>query len=48
VGIGVRLVFASFFFTQGDGFIPMGIYDGLSGLALLVTYLPVARGLATK
>lgn len=43
VGIGVRLVFASFFFTQGDGFIPMGIYDGLSGLALLVMYLPVAR-----
>ena len=27
IGIGVRLVFASFFFTQGDGFIPMGIYD---------------------
>ena len=41
IGIGVRLVFAVFFFSQGDGFIPMGIYDGLSGLALLFTYLPV-------
>jgi len=43
VGIGVRLVFALFFFAQGDGFTPMGIYDGLSGLALLFTYLPVVR-----
>jgi len=48
IGIGVRLVFASFFFTQGDGFIPMGIYDGLSGLALLVMYLPVARHSRTQ
>jgi hypothetical protein len=43
LGIGIRLSFALFFFTQGDGFIPMGIYDGLSGLALLFTYLPVTR-----
>ena len=32
-----------FFFTQGDGFVPMGIYDGASGLLLLLTYLPVVR-----
>ena len=43
LGIGIRLVFAAFFFSQGDGFIPMGIYDGLSGLGLLITYLPVLR-----
>jgi hypothetical protein len=42
-GIVIRLSFALFFFSQGDGFVPMGIYDGLSGLALLVTYLPVVR-----
>jgi hypothetical protein len=43
-GIVVRLTFALFFFSQGDGFIPMGIYDGVPGLLLLVTYLPVVRG----
>jgi hypothetical protein len=43
LGIGIRFVFAAFFFTQGDGFIPMGIYDGLSGIALLVMYLPVVQ-----
>jgi hypothetical protein len=43
LGIGIRIVFALFFFTQGDGFIPMGIYDGLSGLGLLAFYLPVVR-----
>lgn len=43
IGIGIRIVFSVFFFTQGDGFIPMGIYDGLSGILLLLTYLPVAR-----
>jgi hypothetical protein len=43
LGIGIRLTFALFFFSQGDGFIPMGIYDGVSGLALLLTYLPVLR-----
>jgi hypothetical protein len=43
LGIGIRLVFAAFFFSQGDGFIPMGIYDGLWGLTLLVTYLPVVQ-----
>ena len=43
IGIGVRLTFSAFFFIQGDGFTPMGIYDGLSGLALLFTYLPVVR-----
>ena len=42
-GIGIRIVFALFFFSQGDGFVPMGIYDGLSGLMLLATYLPVLR-----
>ena len=42
-GIVIRLSFALFFFSQGDGFVPMGIYDGLSGLALLFTYLPVVR-----
>ena len=36
-------MFALFFFSQGDGFNPMGIYDGLSGLALLFTYLPVVK-----
>ncbi|HEY7190784.1 MAG TPA: hypothetical protein VH436_29740 [Vicinamibacterales bacterium] len=39
-GIVIRLVFAAFFFTQGDGFNIMGIYDGSSGLLLLLTYLP--------
>ena len=43
VGIGVRLTFSAFFFLRGDGFVPMGIYDGLSGLALLFTYLPVVK-----
>ena len=43
LGIGIRLVFAAFFFSQGDGFIPMGIYDGAWGLTLLVTYLPVVQ-----
>ena len=42
-GIVIRLTFSLFFFSQGDGFIPMGIYDGISGLLLLFTYLPVAR-----
>jgi hypothetical protein len=42
-GIGIRIVFALFFFSQGDGFVLMGIYDGLSGLLLLATYLPVLR-----
>jgi hypothetical protein len=43
LGIVIRLTFSLFFFSQGDGFTPMGIYDGLSGLALLVTYLPVGK-----
>ena len=43
-GIVIRLSFALFFFSQGDGFVPMGWYDGISGLALLLTYLPVVRG----
>lgn len=42
-GIVIRITFALFFFSQGDGFVPMGIYDGLSGLLLLATYLPVVR-----
>ena len=42
-GIVIRLSFSLFFFSQGDGFVPMAWYDGLSGLALLVTYLPVVK-----
>jgi hypothetical protein len=38
-GIVIRLTFSLFFFSQGDGFIPMGIYDGISGLMLLTTYV---------
>lgn len=43
MGIAIRLAFSAFFFSQGDGFTPMGIYDGISGLLLLLTYLPVTR-----
>jgi hypothetical protein len=43
MGIVIRLTFAAFFLSQGDGFTPMGIYDGMSGLLLLITYLPVTR-----
>ena len=46
LGIGIRLSFALFFFTQGGGFVPMGIYDGASGLLLLLTYLPVVKNRA--
>ena len=42
-GIVIRLSFALFFFSRGDGFTPMGIYDGLSGLMLLATWLPVVK-----
>jgi hypothetical protein len=42
-GIVIRLSFALFFFSQGDGFVRMGIVDGIAGLALLLTYLPVVR-----
>jgi hypothetical protein len=28
-GIVIRLMFSAFFLSQGDGFSPMGIYDGL-------------------
>ena len=45
-GIVIRFTFAAFFFSQGGGFTPMGIYDAASGLLLLITYLPVTR--ATK
>ena len=45
-GIVIRLTFALFFFSQGDGFTPMGIYDGLSGLLLLAAYVPVIRSSA--
>jgi len=44
MGILIRFTFALFFFSQGNGFVPMGIYDGTSGLLLLATYLPVVRG----
>ena len=40
-GIVIRGVFSLFFLSQGDGFVPMAIYDGTSGLALLLAYLPV-------
>jgi hypothetical protein len=43
-GIVIRVTFSLFFFSQGDGFVPMAIYDGLSGLALLLTYIPVVKG----
>ena len=43
MGIAIRITFALFFVSQGDGFVPMGIYDGISGLLLLGTYLPVVR-----
>jgi len=42
-GIVIRATFALFFFSQGDGFIPMALYDGASGLALLLTYIPVVK-----
>lgn len=42
-GIVIRLSFAMFFFSQGDGFVPMGWYDGFWGAALLATYWPVAK-----
>ena len=46
MGIVIRFTFSAFFLSQGDGFTPMGIYDGVSGLVLLIAYLPVTR--ATK
>jgi len=46
MGIVIRLTFSAFFFSQGDGFTPMAIYDGMSGVLLLIAYLPVTR--ATK
>ena len=46
MGVVIRLTFSAFFLSQGDGFTPMGIYDGISGLLLLIAYLPVTR--ATK
>jgi len=42
-GIVIRVTFALFFLSQGGGFVPMALYDGASGLALLATYLPVVR-----
>jgi hypothetical protein len=43
MGIAIRITFALFFLSQGDGFVLMGIYDGISGLLLLATYVPVVR-----
>jgi hypothetical protein len=48
LGIGIRISFALFFISQGDGFVPMGLYDGGSGIALLLTYLPVLRSAAPR
>ena len=42
-GIVIRGTFALFFLSQGDGFVPMAMYDGGSGLALLLTYIPVVK-----
>jgi hypothetical protein len=46
LGIAIRLLFALFFFSQGEGFTTMGIYDASFGLLLLVTYLRVPRASA--
>ena len=46
MGIAIRVTFSLFFFSQGDGFVPMGIYDGLSGLVLLFTYLAAVKASA--
>jgi hypothetical protein len=43
LGIAIRFTFAAFFFSQGNGFTPMGIYDATFGLLLLIAYLPVTR-----
>jgi hypothetical protein len=43
LGIAIRLSFAVFFFTQGDGFFWMGVYDGLFGILLGLTYWSVLR-----
>jgi hypothetical protein len=43
LGIVIRLSFAVFFFSQGDGFIWMGLYDGAFGLALLIIYSRAVR-----
>jgi hypothetical protein len=43
MGILIRITFALFFLSQGDGFVLMGVYDGISGLLLLATYLRVVR-----
>jgi hypothetical protein len=48
MGIVIRLTFSAFFLSQGDGFTPMGIYDGISGLLLLIGYLPVTRATRLK
>jgi hypothetical protein len=42
-GIVIRVTFALFFFSQGNGFVPMGVYDGSSALVLLLAYIPVVR-----
>lgn len=43
LGIAIRLSFSVFFFTQGDGFIWMGVYDGLFEILLGLTYWSVLR-----
>ena len=49
MGIAIRVLFALFFFTQGDGFIWMGLYDGFFGILLWVTYQRARRAdLMTK
>ena len=45
-GVGIRLCFAVFFFTQSSGFHFMGIYDGSFGLALLLTYARALKSAA--
>ena len=47
MGILIRITFALFFLSQGDGFVLMGVYDGISGLLLLATYVRVIRAAPT-
>jgi hypothetical protein len=48
LGVIIRVTFSMFFFSQGDGFVPMAIYGGAFGVALLITYLSVARSNRTS
>jgi hypothetical protein len=43
LGIVIRLTFAVFLSSQGDGFVPMGMYDAAFGAVLLACYLRTPR-----